>query len=88
MVEEDIVTSNLLPDSDRKSGAVKLQIVPSQPKTLSHLPNRPAVDLAFENLTYRVKEGRKSSKCHFPSLPHNYAFNEIKKKPQKELNKN
>ncbi|XP_055713085.1 ATP-binding cassette sub-family G member 1 isoform X1 [Phlebotomus papatasi] len=61
MVEEDIVTSNLLPDSDRKSGAVKLQIVPSQPKTLSHLPNRPAVDLAFENLTYRVKEGRKSN---------------------------
>uniref|UniRef100_A0A1B0CSL9 Putative transporter abc superfamily breast cancer resistance protein n=1 Tax=Lutzomyia longipalpis TaxID=7200 RepID=A0A1B0CSL9_LUTLO len=61
MVEEDIATNNLLPDSDRKSGAVKLQIVPSQPKTLSHLPHRPAVDLAFENLTYRVKEGRKSN---------------------------
>ncbi|GAB0089251.1 ATP-binding cassette sub-family G member 4-like [Sergentomyia squamirostris] len=60
-MEVDTVTNNLLPDSDRKSGAVKLQIVPSQPKTLSHLPHRPAVDLAFENLTYRVKEGRKSN---------------------------
>ncbi|XP_055713086.1 ATP-binding cassette sub-family G member 1 isoform X2 [Phlebotomus papatasi] len=48
-------------NNNMKSGAVKLQIVPSQPKTLSHLPNRPAVDLAFENLTYRVKEGRKSN---------------------------
>lgn len=51
--------------TDRKSGQVKLQIVPSQPKpTLSHLPNRPAVDLAFSNLTYRVKEGRKNSEYH------------------------
>ncbi|XP_055683541.1 ATP-binding cassette sub-family G member 1 isoform X2 [Lutzomyia longipalpis] len=48
-------------NNNMKSGAVKLQIVPSQPKTLSHLPHRPAVDLAFENLTYRVKEGRKSN---------------------------
>lgn len=49
--------------NNRKGDQVKLQIVPSQPKpTLSHLPNRPAVDLAFSNLTYRVKEGRKSSK--------------------------
>lgn len=54
-------------DPNRKgSGQVKLQIVPAQTKpTLSHLPNRPAVDLAFNNLTYRVKEGRKSSEYHF-----------------------
>lgn len=52
--------------NDRKSGQVKLQIVPSQPKpTLSHLPNRPAVDLAFSNLTYRVKEGRKNSEYRY-----------------------
>lgn len=50
---------------NRKSGCVKLQIVPSQPKTLSHLPNRPAVNLAFHNLTYRVKDGRKNSEYSF-----------------------
>lgn len=55
------VTNNLL-DDNRKNGAVRVQIVPSQPKTLSHLPTRPAVDLAFHNLTYRVKEGRRNSK--------------------------
>ncbi|XP_058820288.1 ATP-binding cassette sub-family G member 4 isoform X2 [Topomyia yanbarensis] len=44
-----------------KNGAVRVQIVPSQPKTLSHLPTRPAVDLAFHNLTYRVKEGRRNN---------------------------
>ncbi|XP_058820287.1 ATP-binding cassette sub-family G member 4 isoform X1 [Topomyia yanbarensis] len=54
------VTNNLL-DDNRKNGAVRVQIVPSQPKTLSHLPTRPAVDLAFHNLTYRVKEGRRNN---------------------------
>lgn len=43
-------------------GQLKAQIVPAQPKTLQHLPKRPAVDLAFHNLTYRVKEGNRSSK--------------------------
>jgi hypothetical protein len=40
----------------------RVQIVAAQPKTLSHLPQRPAVDLAFVNLNYRVKEGRSHSK--------------------------
>ncbi|XP_055541485.1 ATP-binding cassette sub-family G member 4 isoform X1 [Wyeomyia smithii] len=54
------VTNNLL-DDNRKNGTVRVQIVPSQPKTLSHLPTRPAVDLAFHNLNYRVKEGRRNN---------------------------
>lgn len=72
--------------NDRKgsSGQVKLQIVPSQPKpTLSHLPNRPAVDLAFNNLTYRVKEGRKNSEyCLFPicDLSDHFLLREIGEK--------
>ncbi|XP_036329711.1 ATP-binding cassette sub-family G member 4-like [Rhagoletis pomonella] len=40
---------------------LKTQIVPAQPKTLQHLPKRPAVDLAFHDLTYRVKEGNRSN---------------------------
>ncbi|BFF96117.1 ATP-binding cassette sub-family G member 4 [Drosophila madeirensis] len=40
---------------------LKAQIMPAQPKTLQHLPKRPAVDLAFHNLTYRVKEGNRSN---------------------------
>ena len=47
---------------NNKPTTVKVQIVPSHPKSLSHLPARPAVNLAFHNLTYRVKEGRKNSK--------------------------
>ncbi|XP_033173505.1 ATP-binding cassette sub-family G member 1 [Drosophila mauritiana] len=43
------------------AGQLKAQIVPAQPKTLQHLPKRPAVDLAFHNLTYRVKEGNRSN---------------------------
>ncbi|EDV30806.2 uncharacterized protein Dana_GF15046 [Drosophila ananassae] len=43
------------------AGQPKTQIVPAQPKTLQHLPKRPAVDLAFHNLTYRVKEGNRSN---------------------------
>lgn len=44
----------------RKSSAVRLQIVPAQPKTITHLPKRPPVDLAFTDLTYKVREGRKN----------------------------
>ena len=47
--------------SDRK-GSLKVTITPAQHKTLTHLPKRPPVDLAFTDLTYKVQEGRKSSK--------------------------
>lgn len=50
---------------DRKSGAVKVTITPCQPKTLSHLPKRPPVDIAFSDLMYTVTEGTKNSKCIF-----------------------
>ncbi|XP_023942158.1 ATP-binding cassette subfamily G member 4 [Bicyclus anynana] len=42
-------------------GSLKVTITPSQPKTLTHLPKRPPVDLAFTDLTYKVQEGRKSN---------------------------
>ncbi|KAH0951022.1 hypothetical protein HN011_009710 [Eciton burchellii] len=45
----------------RKNSAVRLQIVPAQPKTITHLPKRPSVDLAFTDLTYKVREGRKNN---------------------------
>lgn len=41
--------------------SAKTQIMPAQPKTLQHLPKRPAVDLAFHDLSYRVKEGTKNN---------------------------
>lgn len=69
MVHDEVVVSEAANDAllnvgARKSsgGAVRVQIVPTQPKTLSHLPTRPAVDLAFHDLTYTVREGRRSSK--------------------------
>lgn len=64
MVEENMANTSLL-DENRKSGAIKLQIIPPQPKTLSHLPNRPAVDLAFHDLVYSVREGRRNRKLFF-----------------------
>ncbi|XP_017065619.1 ATP-binding cassette sub-family G member 4 [Drosophila eugracilis] len=56
--------ANLLNDNrlgTAGAAQLKAQIVPAQPKTLQHLPKRPAVDLAFHNLTYRVKEGNRSN---------------------------
>ncbi|KAG5676193.1 hypothetical protein PVAND_006042 [Polypedilum vanderplanki] len=57
---EDIVLIN-----NRKNlvgtSSTKIQIVPAQPKTLTHLPSRPPVELAFKDLTYRVKEGRSNN---------------------------
>ncbi|XP_076239723.1 ATP-binding cassette subfamily G member 4 isoform X1 [Calliopsis andreniformis] len=45
----------------RKGSGTRLQIVPVQPKTITHLPKRPPVDLAFTDLTYKVREGRRSN---------------------------
>ncbi|XP_008551030.1 ATP-binding cassette subfamily G member 4 [Microplitis demolitor] len=45
----------------RKGSVVRVQIVPIQPKTITHLPKRPPVDLAFTDLTYKVREGRKGN---------------------------
>ncbi|RVE49657.1 hypothetical protein evm_005714 [Chilo suppressalis] len=44
-----------------RKGSLKVTITPAQHKTLTHLPKRPPVDLAFTDLTYRVQEGRKSN---------------------------
>lgn len=49
-----------------RSPDVKVQIVPSQPKKLTHLPERPKVDLAFSDLQYTVRQGR--SKYFFNSI--------------------
>ncbi|XP_030380668.1 ATP-binding cassette sub-family G member 1 [Scaptodrosophila lebanonensis] len=65
MVENEnknLLNDNRLGISGNGSAAqLKAQIVPAQPKTLQHLPKRPAVDLGFHNLTYRVKEGNRSN---------------------------
>ena len=55
---------NLVGTSD-SSGSTKIQIVQAQPKTLSHLPTRPKIELAFKDLAYRVKEGRSNSEYMF-----------------------
>ncbi|XP_050673849.1 ATP-binding cassette sub-family G member 1 isoform X3 [Leptidea sinapis] len=47
--------------NDIRKGSLKVTITPAQPKTLTHLPKRPPVDLAFTDLTYKVQEGRKSN---------------------------
>ncbi|KAL0267160.1 UNVERIFIED_CONTAM: hypothetical protein PYX00_009508 [Menopon gallinae] len=55
--ENSNVLSGLV-SSDRK-GSVKVQIQPSQQKSLSHLQARMPVDIAFNDLQYIVEEGRK-----------------------------
>lgn len=52
MATDDLLLKNRNPD-------VKVQITPAQPKTLTHLPKRPKVDLAFTNLTYTVRQGKR-----------------------------
>ncbi|KAK5643310.1 hypothetical protein RI129_007155 [Pyrocoelia pectoralis] len=51
----------------RNSSDVKVQIVPCQPKTLTHLPQRPKVELSFSDLTYTVQQN-KSSKVILKSV--------------------
>lgn len=54
---------NLLSNSvASRGGAVKIPIATCPPKTLTHLPKRPPVDIAFSDLRYTVSEGRKKSK--------------------------
>lgn len=52
----------------RKSGSVKVTITPCQPKTLSHLPKRPPVDIAFSDLEYTVTEGNKKSEYNIIAI--------------------
>uniref|UniRef100_A0A1B6BZG2 ABC transporter domain-containing protein n=1 Tax=Clastoptera arizonana TaxID=38151 RepID=A0A1B6BZG2_9HEMI len=47
--------------NNNRKGSVKVTITPCQPKTLTHLPKRPPVDIAFKDLKYSVKDGRKKS---------------------------
>lgn len=62
MLEDNSLMNNLLVDNNRKGGGIlKPTMVSAQPKTLQHLPERPPVDLAFHNLSYRVKEGRQNN---------------------------
>lgn len=41
-----------------RSPEVRIAMVPSQPKKLTHLPKRPPVDLAFSDLNYTVQQGK------------------------------
>lgn len=47
----EVLLKNSSPD-------VKVQILPSPTKKLTHLPQRPQVDLAFSDLQYVVKQGK------------------------------
>lgn len=50
-----MATDTLLLQNRRE---VKVQIQPHAQKTLTHLPKRPKVDLAFTDLSYTVKQGK------------------------------
>lgn len=41
-----------------RSADLRITMVPSQPKKMSHLPKRPPVDLAFSDLNYTVRQGK------------------------------
>lgn len=45
--------------NNNRNSETKVQITPLQPKTLSHLPKRPEVDLSFHDLSYTVPQGNK-----------------------------
>ncbi|KAK4886491.1 hypothetical protein RN001_002762 [Aquatica leii] len=57
----------ILNNNRNSTDVVKVQIVPCQPKTLTHLPQRPKVDLSFTDLTYTVQQN-KSSKVILKSV--------------------
>ncbi|CAL7934659.1 unnamed protein product [Xylocopa violacea] len=54
-------TNEILLQPRKGGSSTRLQIVPAQPKTITHLPKRPPVDLAFTDLSYRVREGSKNN---------------------------
>ncbi|KAF5302196.1 hypothetical protein FQA39_LY10235 [Lamprigera yunnana] len=54
------VSDTMLLQTRNSMDVVKVQIVPSQPKTLTHLPQRPKVDLSFSDLTYTVQQNKNS----------------------------
>lgn len=56
MATDNILLKNRSPD-------YKVQITPPQQKTLTHLPKRPTVDLAFTSLKYTVRQGKGESIC-------------------------
>ncbi|CAH1173556.1 unnamed protein product [Phaedon cochleariae] len=51
MASENVLLKN-------RSSDVKVQIVSTQVKKLTNLPQRPKVDLSFSDLTYKVKQGK------------------------------
>lgn len=55
----DMATDTLLLQNRRD---VKVQIQPIQQRTLTHLPKRPTVNLAFSDLSYTVKQGKSKYK--------------------------
>lgn len=63
---KDTSNVNLLSNTVGSRGSsVKITITPCQPKTLTHLPKRPPVDIAFSDLKYTVAEGRKKREYCF-----------------------
>lgn len=54
----DNIKNNYLLTNNNWSPDIKVQIQPAHPKKLTHLPERPKVDLSFSNLTYTVKQGK------------------------------
>lgn len=45
----------------RNQADTKIDIIPCQPRTLTHLPQRPKVNLSFEDLEYTVNQQKSKS---------------------------
>lgn len=63
IIDKDGAADTIMLES--RKGSVKVQMIPLQPKTLTHLPNRPKVDLAFTDLKYTVRQGKGESESSF-----------------------
>lgn len=53
-----MATNDLLM-ANRSPRDVKVEMVPAQAKGLTHLTKRPKVDLAFTDLTFTVRQGKR-----------------------------